>query len=83
MHSQRIITAAAFNANLGKMSYTVNADSIDALATDIREHVNSLLRMHGMHLVDASIMMILMGGNTHSPTIMLIEKTANMLRSTH
>ncbi len=39
--------------------------------------------MDGMQLVDASIMMILMGGNTHSPTIMLIEKTAGMLRSNH
>ena len=41
------------------------------------------MRMDGMQLVDASITMILMGGDTHSPMIMLVEKTAGMLRSNH
>lgn len=64
----------------------MKADRSDTLAADIRERVYSLLRMHGIHglpLVDASIMTALMADDTHTATIIMSGEAADILRSTH
>jgi len=45
--------------------------------------VDSQLRVHGLQglrVVDASIMPLIPGGNTHAPTIMVAERGADLIR---
>jgi choline dehydrogenase len=45
--------------------------------------VDSTLRVHGierLRVVDASIMPLIPGGNTHAPTVMLAERGADLIR---
>ena len=45
--------------------------------------VDSRLRVHGirgLRVVDASIMPLIPGGNTHAPTVMVAEKAADLIR---
>ena len=44
--------------------------------------VDSRLRVHGLQrlrVVDASIMPVIPGGNTHAPTVMIAERAADLI----
>ena len=52
--------------------------------SDTREDavVDSQLRVHGLdrlRVVDASIMPVIPGGNTHAPTVMIAERGADVI----
>ncbi|MDB6098407.1 MAG: glucose-methanol-choline oxidoreductase, partial [Gammaproteobacteria bacterium] len=53
------------------------------LATDPESVVDARLRVHGiagLRVIDASIMPTITSGNTNTPTAMIAEKGAQMLR---
>ena len=53
------------------------------MGSDNASVVDSELRVHGVNglrVVDASVMPIIPGGNTNAPTIMIAEKTADLIK---
>ncbi len=51
--------------------------------TDELAVVDSRLRVHGLQglrVADASIMPLIVGGNTHAPTVMIAERAADLIR---
>ena len=54
----------------------MGTDDLSVVGPDLAVH-----GVEGLHVADASVMPAITRGNTHAPTIMTVERAAEMLRS--
>ncbi|TKT74520.1 GMC family oxidoreductase N-terminal domain-containing protein [Aquamicrobium sp. LC103] len=74
----------AYTRSQGLCGYHASGTARMGRADDPMAVVDSGLRVHGMdglRIVDASVMPIVVSGNTNAATMMIAEKTADMIRA--
>jgi choline dehydrogenase len=79
------VDEAEFEADLRRRMMLIYHPVGTARMSDTHEQavVDSRLRVHGLQalrVVDASIMPVIVGGNTNAPTIMIAERAADLIR---
>ena len=70
---------AFIRANADTIYHPVGTCRMGSGQLDVVDHQLRVNGVHGLRVVDASIMPTLIGGNTNAPTMMIAEKAADMM----